>query len=116
MNSLIQLKKATSVFFVGVACFALFPTAQAVVPAPDGGYPGGNTAEGDNALFSLTTGTSNTATGLAALGSNTTGDFNTAEGSSALLFNTTGSQTPPTGSKPFFTTPTASPTTPTAAF
>src|SRR6266576_689369 len=97
MNSLIQLKKATSVFFVVSACFALFPTAQAVVPAPDGGYPGGNTAEGDNALFSLTTGTSNTATGLAALGSNTTGDFNTAEGSSALLFNTTGSQNTATG-------------------
>ncbi len=76
MNSLIQLKKATSVFFVVSACFALFPTAQA---------------------FSLTTGTSNTATGLAALGSNTTGDFNTAEGSSALLFNTTGSQNTATG-------------------
>ena len=29
-----------------LACFALAPTAQAVVPAPDGGYPGGNTAEG----------------------------------------------------------------------
>jgi hypothetical protein len=25
---------------------ALSPVAQAVVPAPDGGYPGGNTAEG----------------------------------------------------------------------
>jgi len=97
MNPLIQLKKATSVFFVGVACFALFPTAQAVVPAPDGGYPGGNTAEGDNALFSLTTGTSNTAIGLAALGSNTTGDFNTAEGSGALLFNSTGSQNTASG-------------------
>jgi hypothetical protein len=97
MNPLIQLKKATSLFFVVSACFALFPTAQAVVPAPDGGYPGGNTAEGDNALFSLTTGTSNTAIGLAALGSNTTGDFNTAEGSGALLFNTTGSQNTATG-------------------
>jgi len=42
------------------ACFALSPTAQAVSPAPDGGYPGGNTAEGQNALFSLTTGTYNT--------------------------------------------------------
>jgi hypothetical protein len=25
---------------------ALSPIAQAVTPAPDGGYPGGNTAEG----------------------------------------------------------------------
>jgi len=97
MNLLIQLKKATSVFFVAMACFALFPTAQAVVPAPDGGYPGGNTAEGDNALFSLTTGASNTAIGFAVLGSNTTGDFNTAEGSGALLFNTTGFQNTATG-------------------
>ena len=97
MNPLIQLKKATSVFFVAMACFALFPTAQAVVPAPDGGYPGGNTAEGDNALFSLTTGASNTAIGFAVLGSNTTGDFNTAEGSGALLFNTTGFQNTATG-------------------
>ena len=30
--------------------------ARAVTPEPDGGYPGFNTAEGDNALFSLTTG------------------------------------------------------------
>ena len=97
MNPLIQLEKATSVFFVAAACFALFRTAEAVVPAPDGGYPGGNTAEGDNALFSLTTGTSNTAIGFAALGSNTTGAFNTAEGSGVLLFNTTGSQNTATG-------------------
>jgi len=92
MNPLIQLKKVTSVFFVALACFAVFPRAQAVVPAPDGGYPGANTAEGDNALFSLTTGTSNTAIGFGALASNTTGDFNTAEGRSTLISNTTGSQ------------------------
>src|SRR5213592_4419442 len=102
MNPLIQLKKATSVFFVAMACFALFQTAQAVVPAPDGGYPGGNTAEGDNALFSLTTGASNTAIGFAVLGSNTTGDFNTAEGSGALLFNTTGFQNAATGVQSLF--------------
>jgi len=41
---------------LALACFALSPGAQAVSPAPDGGYPGGNTAEGENALFSLTTG------------------------------------------------------------
>ena len=32
-----------------LVCFALLPRAQAVLPAPDGGYPGGNTAEGTNA-------------------------------------------------------------------
>jgi len=39
-----------------LACIALLPEAQAVSPAPDGGYPGGNTAEGQNALLSRTTG------------------------------------------------------------
>jgi hypothetical protein len=43
--------------------FALSEAAQAVVPAPDGGYPGFNTAEGQNALFSLTTGVGNAAVG-----------------------------------------------------
>jgi uncharacterized coiled-coil protein SlyX len=75
-----------------LACFALAsaPTAFGVVPAPDGGYPGGNTAEGDNALLDLTTGESNTALGLDALSSNTTGSNNTATGFAVLLNNTTG--------------------------
>ena len=30
-------------------------TAKAVTPAPDGGYPNGNTAEGDNAFLALQT-------------------------------------------------------------
>jgi hypothetical protein len=73
-----------------LAGLALLPIAQAVVPPPDGGYAGNNTAEGDDALFSLTTGTENTALGFGALYSNTTGDSNTATGSLALLSNTTG--------------------------
>jgi len=67
---------------------ALFPKAQAVVPAPDGGYPGGNTAEGQNALFSLTTGGYNTAVGYLSLRSDATGSFNTGVGAGALLVNT----------------------------
>jgi hypothetical protein len=67
---------------------ALAFVAQAVTPAPDGGYPRGNTAEGQNALLSLTSGSYNTAVGFLSLRSNTTGDFNTAMGAGALLANT----------------------------
>jgi hypothetical protein len=79
---------------IGLVCFALVQNTQAVVPAPDGGYPRGNTAEGQDALFSLTNdrfgGRYNTAIGEEALYSNTTGSDNTAIGDAALFFNTTG--------------------------
>jgi hypothetical protein len=74
-------------------CVALLPKVQAVVPAPDGGYPGGNTAEGQTALLSLTSGGFNTAVGYLSLGSDTTGSFNTAVGAGALLVNTGGNNT-----------------------
>ncbi len=70
--------------------FALSPMARAVDPPPDGGYSGQNTAEGTNALFSLTTGTGNTAIGFEALFSNTIGSENTANGGGALFHNMTG--------------------------
>ena len=75
---------------VAVACFALAPTVKAVTPAPDGDYPGANTAEGENALFSLTRGGFNTAVGWSALYHDTTGYVNTAVGASALVGNTRG--------------------------
>ena len=71
-----------------IIALALSSKAQAVSPAPDGGYPGGNTAEGQTALFSLTTGGFNTANGWLSLRSNVTGNFNTATGAGALLANT----------------------------
>jgi hypothetical protein len=93
MNPLIRLKQTTSVFLVafGLVCFGLLRTVQAVSPPPDGGYPGENTAEGQDALLRLTTGTRNMATGAGALSSNTTGNDNTASGAGALFSNTTGS-------------------------
>ena len=81
---------------------AFATTAQAVDPPPDGGYPSGNTAEGDNALFSLTTGQFNTAIGANSLYSNTTGGVNTATGAFALSTNTTGAFNTATGSQSLF--------------
>src|SRR5947208_3656771 len=69
---------------VALACFALSPAVRAVLPAPDGGYPGQNTAEGDDALFGLTTGTFNTAMGFQALYNDTVSGGNTALGYQAL--------------------------------
>jgi Chaperone of endosialidase len=76
-----------------LACFALSPTARALLPppAPDGGYLNNNTAEGNGSLFSLTTGIHNSAVGFQALHDNTSGGFNTATGFKALVSNTTGS-------------------------
>jgi hypothetical protein len=71
-----------------LGCLALLPTAQAVSPPPGGGYPGGNTAEGQNALFSLTSGTFNTALGWLSLASVTTGSLNTGVGAGTLVLNT----------------------------
>lgn len=75
---------------VAAMCFALLPLANAVVPAPDGGYPGANTAEGTNALFSRTTGVWNTASGFEALKANSNGNGNTGFGFEALLRNLSG--------------------------
>ena len=82
--------------------------AQAVNPPPDGCYPNFTTAEGCNALKSLTTGAANTGVGWYSLFSNTTAngntgvgagalaltntDNNTAVGAGALFLNTTGSE------------------------
>ena len=76
-----------------LAWFAFSPSARAA----DGGRPNHNTAEGEGALFSLTTGANNTAVGFDARFSNTTGFSNTGNGESALASNTTGVANTATG-------------------
>jgi hypothetical protein len=99
---------------IALLWFALSSALQAVNPPPDGGYGNQNTAEGTDALFSLTsgvwnvavgfqalfhdtTGKQNTAVGYKALFSNISGDKSTAYGSQALLINTTGTENVATG-------------------
>ena len=88
-----------TVLLLACVCFAFSPAPKAfgVSPAPDGGYPNQNTAEGADALFSLSTGFANTATGFQALFSNTTGNYDTANGSQALYKNTVGNFNAATG-------------------
>jgi trimeric autotransporter adhesin len=78
---------------MGIVCIGLLPKAQAVVPPPDGGYPGFTTAEGQNALQNLTTGAANTAVGWRSLFSVTTGSFNTGVGAGTLVLNTADNNT-----------------------
>ncbi len=93
---------------LSLVCMALLPKAHAVVPAPDGCYPGFTTAEGCNALSLLGSGAGNTGVGWYSLflvgdanyntgvGAGTlvlnTADSNTAVGAAALLLNTTGTE------------------------
>jgi len=95
MNPWIQLKKAAALFLITLLGVCLGPPqkSEAVTPAPDGGYPGGNTAEGQAALLSRTTGAFNTAVGFLSLRSDTTGQLNTAIGAGALLANNGASNT-----------------------
>jgi Chaperone of endosialidase len=94
---------------------AVGPKAEAVVPAPDGGYPGGNTAEGQSALLSLTMGGFNTAAGFSSLSSNTTGSFNTGVGAGTLLANTADENTA-TGAGALLSTSTGTQNTATGTF
>jgi Chaperone of endosialidase len=87
MKTQVRSVHATLVIALLLGCFWLRPQAKAVVPPPDGGYPGGNTAEGQAALLSLTVGTYNTAVGFFSLRALTFGQLNTAVGAGTLLFN-----------------------------
>ena len=88
-----MINTTLTTMLLALGLLALASRTQAVVPAPDGGYPGGNTAEGTNALLSRTTGLYNTAIGVSSLLSITDGNFCTAVGAGALLGNTAGQNT-----------------------
>ena len=100
---------------VALACFAFPQNAQAVVPPPDGGYPGSNTAEGQGALLSLTSGTLNTAIGASSLRDVTDGGLNTGVGGATLYFNTANENTA-TGAGALFLNTTGSANTANGAF
>jgi hypothetical protein len=101
MTPLIQFRTTILPMFVAfvVGGFALAPRARAVDPPPDGSYAGDNTAEGQNALFHLTTGGGNTAIGFEALFQNKDGSENTATGWEALFDNISGTYNTATGSR-----------------
>jgi len=107
MKSIIQLRTIIPSLFIGLTLLCpAAPKAFGVSPPPDGGYPGGNTAEGHNALLSRTPGGFNTAVGWFSLKSNTIGGYNTAIGAGALFLNASNNSTEATentatGSQPF---------------
>jgi uncharacterized coiled-coil protein SlyX len=97
--TLMKTKMPSFLITLLLFCFNFSQSGSAVTPAPDGGYPGGNTAEGQNALLNLDVeeGTFNTAVGFLSLSTNTNGDFNTALGAGALLSNANATENTATG-------------------
>ena len=74
MNSTIQFKTTTRALLIALVllCPRLPDQSASGCPAAGRGYPNFNTAEGQKALFSLTTGSANTAVGWFSLFSNAT--------------------------------------------
>jgi hypothetical protein len=81
------------VFLAFVCLIAAAAKILAVSPPPDGGYPGGNTAEGQNDLLRLTTGTFNTAIGFYSVAGLTEQSFDTGVGAGTLVLDTEGTNT-----------------------
>ena len=109
MNPVIQFKTTILLPLITLtfAWFGPLPLARALAPPPDGGYPGGNTAEGTGALNSFTpqargVGNGNTAIGYQTLFSNIAGGGNTATGFQALKSNTTSNRNTASGYQALF--------------
>jgi hypothetical protein len=91
------MKTITNVTYPMVMLFAFALSQLAHAQCPQICDANNNTALGNDALISLTTGIQNTAIGVQALEFNTTGSENTANGIAALFNNTTGSDNTATG-------------------
>ena len=78
---------------IAFGCLGFLSQMKAVTPAPDGCYPGFTTAEGCDALKTLTSGAGNTGVGWQSLFLNSTGSFNTGVGAGALILNNGDSNT-----------------------
>ena len=117
-NSLLPIlrsRSASILIALTLGAFALAQVGYTVSPPPDGAYPGGNTAEGQNALLSLTSGTFNTAIGFLSLSGLKEGNFNTGLGAGTLLFNVADENTA-TGAGALLSNTTGNPNTANGAF
>ena len=88
IQNFVDLTTAQTV--AGAKTFSSDLTVNGMTVGKGGGAVASNTAIGDSALYSNTTGFENTANGNQALYSNTRGSGNTANGNQALYLNTTG--------------------------
>jgi hypothetical protein len=100
---------------IPLVCFGLLPATQAVVPPPDGGYPGFTTAEGTNALKNLTSGAANTGVGWYSLFTDSTASYNTGLGAATLVLNN-GAENTATGTAALFLNTSGNGNTATGAF
>jgi uncharacterized coiled-coil protein SlyX len=108
-------RSALIVIALALVAFVLAQKTQALNPPPDGGYPGGNSAEGQSALLNLTSGTFNTAIGFLSLNGLKEGNFNTGLGAGTLLFNVADENTA-TGAGALLSNTTGNPNTANGAF
>jgi Chaperone of endosialidase len=113
--TILRSQSALILITLALGAFALVQTAESVNPPPDGGYSGGNTAEGQSALLSLTSGTFNTAIGFLSLSGLKKANFNTGLGAGTLLFNGADENTA-TGAGALLSNTNGSPNTATGAF
>jgi uncharacterized coiled-coil protein SlyX len=113
--TVLRLRSGFILITLAAGTLALVQRAESVNPPPDGGYSGGNTAEGQSALLSLTSGTFNTAIGFFTLSGLKEGNFNTGLGAGTLPFNVADENTA-TGAGALLSNTTGNPNTANGAF